>query len=69
MFMNECLYLISAELNLNVAAEQVITEMTDGGADYCFECVGMASLVQDAYASCRKVYVTLLYLFRQTVIL
>ncbi|RHN68853.1 putative alcohol dehydrogenase [Medicago truncatula] len=33
---------------------QVITEMTDGGADYCFECVGMASLVQDAYASCRK---------------
>ncbi|KAL2895610.1 Alcohol dehydrogenase-like 7 [Bienertia sinuspersici] len=29
-------------------------EMTDGGADYCFECVGKASLVQDAYASCRK---------------
>ncbi|XP_057516006.1 alcohol dehydrogenase-like 7 [Amaranthus tricolor] len=33
---------------------QVIIEMTDGGADYCFECVGLASLVKDAYASCRK---------------
>ncbi|XP_054819587.1 alcohol dehydrogenase-like 7 [Prosopis cineraria] len=33
---------------------QVIKEMTDGGADYCFECVGMASLVHEAYASCRK---------------
>ncbi|MBA0580530.1 hypothetical protein Gorai_022744 [Gossypium raimondii] len=28
--------------------------MTGGGADYCFECVGLASLVQEAYASCRK---------------
>ena len=35
---------------------QVIIEMTGGGADYCFECVGMASLVHEAYASCRKVY-------------
>lgn len=35
--------------------EQVINEMTDGGADYCFECVGMASLVHEAYACCRKV--------------
>ncbi|XP_028765222.1 alcohol dehydrogenase-like 7 [Neltuma alba] len=33
---------------------QVIKDMTGGGADYCFECVGMASLVQEAYASCRK---------------
>ncbi|XP_071733075.1 alcohol dehydrogenase-like 7 [Rutidosis leptorrhynchoides] len=33
---------------------QVITEMTGGGADYCFECVGLASLVHDAYACCRK---------------
>ncbi|CAK9313222.1 unnamed protein product [Citrullus colocynthis] len=33
---------------------QIITEMTDGGADYCFECVGMASLVQEAFACCRK---------------
>ncbi|KAH9619357.1 hypothetical protein KSS87_013453 [Heliosperma pusillum] len=28
--------------------------MTGGGADYCFECVGMSSLVQEAYACCRK---------------
>lgn len=35
--------------------EQVITEMTGGGADYCFECVGQAALVQEAYACCRKV--------------
>ncbi|PNX84108.1 alcohol dehydrogenase 7-like protein, partial [Trifolium pratense] len=33
---------------------QVIIEMTGGGADYCFECVGMASLVHEAYAACRK---------------
>jgi S-(hydroxymethyl)glutathione dehydrogenase/alcohol dehydrogenase len=33
---------------------QVINEMTGGGADYCFECVGLASLVQEAYACCRK---------------
>ncbi|XP_027932052.1 alcohol dehydrogenase-like 7 [Vigna unguiculata] len=33
---------------------QVIIEMTGGGADYCFECVGMASVVHEAYASCRK---------------
>nr|KJB11813.1 hypothetical protein B456_002G1197001 [Gossypium raimondii] len=32
----------------------VVKEMTGGGADYCFECVGLASLVQEAYASCRK---------------
>ncbi|KAL5058098.1 hypothetical protein RYX36_029702 [Vicia faba] len=34
--------------------KEVIMEMKDGGADYCFECVGMASLVHEAYASCRK---------------
>ena len=39
--------------------EQVIDEMTDGGADYCFECVGMASLVHEAYACCRKVSLSL----------
>ncbi|KAJ8762119.1 hypothetical protein K2173_007269 [Erythroxylum novogranatense] len=33
---------------------QVIIEMTGGGADYCFECVGGASLVEEAYACCRK---------------
>lgn len=34
---------------------QVIIEMTDGGADYCFECVGLTSLVHEAYAASRKV--------------
>jgi len=29
--------------------------MTGGGADYSFECVGKASLMEEAYASCRKV--------------
>ncbi|CAH9087008.1 unnamed protein product [Cuscuta europaea] len=38
----------------NKPISQVILEMTEGGADYCFECVGMASLVQEAYACCRK---------------
>ncbi|KAL4575418.1 hypothetical protein LXL04_022261 [Taraxacum kok-saghyz] len=33
---------------------QVIIEMTNGGADYCFECVGLSSLVHEAYASSRK---------------
>ncbi|XP_059636531.1 alcohol dehydrogenase-like 7 [Cornus florida] len=33
---------------------EVINEMTGGGADYCFECVGLASLVHEAFASCRK---------------
>ncbi|XP_030950873.1 alcohol dehydrogenase-like 7 [Quercus lobata] len=36
------------------SVSQVINEMTDGGADYCFECIGMASLVHEAYACCRK---------------
>ncbi|KAK1416487.1 hypothetical protein QVD17_32278 [Tagetes erecta] len=35
---------------------QVIIEMTGGGADYCFECVGSTSLVHEAYASCRKAW-------------
>ncbi|CDP07305.1 unnamed protein product [Coffea canephora] len=38
----------------NKSISQVITDMTDGGADYCFECVGLASLVHEAYACCRK---------------
>nr|DAD46644.1 TPA_asm: hypothetical protein HUJ06_016581 [Nelumbo nucifera] len=32
---------------------EVILDMTDGGADYCFECVGLASLVHEAFACCR----------------
>ncbi|KAI3464738.1 hypothetical protein Pfo_021401 [Paulownia fortunei] len=33
---------------------QIINEMTAGGADYCFECVGKASLVEEAFDCCRK---------------
>lgn len=29
--------------------------MTEGGADYCFECVGRASIVHEAFDCCRKV--------------
>ncbi|XP_062190582.1 alcohol dehydrogenase-like 2 isoform X1 [Phragmites australis] len=32
---------------------EVITEMTGGGADYCFECVGSASLMTEAFKSSR----------------
>ncbi|KAM1133048.1 hypothetical protein ACFX19_043052 [Malus domestica] len=34
--------------------KQVIIEMTGGGADYCSECDGLASLVKEAYACIRK---------------
>ncbi|KAK4434221.1 Alcohol dehydrogenase-like 5 [Sesamum alatum] len=33
---------------------QVIQEMTGGGADYCFECIGLVSLMQDAFNSSRR---------------
>ncbi|KAG7536855.1 NAD(P)-binding domain superfamily [Arabidopsis suecica] len=36
------------------SVSEVINEMTGGGADYCFECVGSSSLVQEAYACCRQ---------------
>ncbi|XP_038884745.1 alcohol dehydrogenase-like 7 isoform X2 [Benincasa hispida] len=36
------------------SVSQVINEMTDGGADYCFECVGQSSLIKEAFACCRK---------------
>ncbi|XP_042507357.1 alcohol dehydrogenase-like 7 [Macadamia integrifolia] len=38
----------------NKPIHEVIAEMTAGGADYCFECVGLASVVSQAFASCRK---------------
>ncbi|PWA84325.1 zinc-binding alcohol dehydrogenase [Artemisia annua] len=38
----------------NKTISQIIIEMTGGGADYCFECVGLSSLVHEAYASSRK---------------
>ncbi|XP_055835767.1 alcohol dehydrogenase-like 1 isoform X1 [Solanum dulcamara] len=36
------------------STSQIIKEMTDGGADYCFECIGLASLMQEAFTSSRK---------------
>ncbi|XP_057470298.1 alcohol dehydrogenase-like 2 isoform X1 [Actinidia eriantha] len=36
------------------SVSQVIKEMTDGGADYCFECIGLASLMRDAICSSRQ---------------
>ncbi|CAL5384564.1 unnamed protein product [Camellia sinensis] len=41
-------------LKKRCAFREVINEMSGGGADYCFECVGLASLVHEAYACCRK---------------
>ncbi|XP_008804784.2 alcohol dehydrogenase-like 7 isoform X1 [Phoenix dactylifera] len=32
---------------------EVIIEMTNRGADYCFECIGLASLMNDAFQSSR----------------
>ncbi|CAN1233796.1 Alcohol dehydrogenase-like 2 [Linum perenne] len=36
------------------SVSEVIKEMTDGGADYCFECIGLASLMTDAFSSSRE---------------
>lgn len=33
---------------------QVIKELTNGGADYCFECIGSATVMQDAFESSRE---------------
>ncbi|OVA10875.1 Alcohol dehydrogenase superfamily [Macleaya cordata] len=33
---------------------EVINEITGVGADYCFECIGSTSLLQEAFACCRK---------------
>ena len=38
---------------------QVIKEITDGGADYCFECIGLASVMEDAFNSNREVLINL----------
>lgn len=40
---------------------QAIIEMTDGGADYCFECIGLASVMSDAFRSSREVCTLQLY--------
>ncbi|KAL4301359.1 alcohol dehydrogenase-like 2 [Arachis ipaensis] len=36
------------------SVSEVINEMTDGGADYCFECIGLASLMAEAFNSSRN---------------
>ncbi|KAF3950099.1 hypothetical protein CMV_024102 [Castanea mollissima] len=36
------------------SVSQVINEMTGGGADYCFECIGLPSMVHEAYSCCRN---------------
>ncbi|XP_058786346.1 alcohol dehydrogenase-like 2 [Vicia villosa] len=33
---------------------EVIKDMTNGGADYCFECIGLASLMTEAFNSSRE---------------
>uniref|UniRef100_A0A7C9ELG8 S-(Hydroxymethyl)glutathione dehydrogenase n=1 Tax=Opuntia streptacantha TaxID=393608 RepID=A0A7C9ELG8_OPUST len=33
---------------------EAIKELTDGGADYCFECIGLTSVMQDAFESSRE---------------
>ncbi|GJN30529.1 hypothetical protein PR202_gb18842 [Eleusine coracana subsp. coracana] len=33
---------------------QEIIEITDGGADYCFECIGLAAVMADAFKSSRE---------------
>ncbi|XP_061353387.1 alcohol dehydrogenase-like 1 isoform X2 [Gastrolobium bilobum] len=35
------------------SVSEVIKEMTNGGADYCFECIGLASLMAEAHNSSR----------------
>ncbi|KAK1554508.1 hypothetical protein Q3G72_013257 [Acer saccharum] len=35
---------------------EVIKEMTDGGADYCFECIGLSSVMKDAFDSSRQAW-------------
>ncbi|KAM3305331.1 hypothetical protein P3S67_012197 [Capsicum chacoense] len=43
-----------AIFGLGAVGLAIIKEMSDGGADYCFECIGLASLMQEAFNSSRK---------------
>ncbi|KAF5185319.1 alcohol dehydrogenase [Thalictrum thalictroides] len=36
------------------SVSEVIKELTNGGADYCFECIGLASLMDEAFKSSRQ---------------
>ncbi|KAI5084319.1 hypothetical protein GOP47_0000488 [Adiantum capillus-veneris] len=40
--------------DLSKPIEDVVKEMTNGGADYCFECVGNVDLVLAAFESCHE---------------
>ena len=40
--------------NLSVPLVEAIIDMTDGGVDYSFECVGNVSLTEDALDRCHK---------------
>lgn len=47
-----------ADRNYNiivVVMKKVIKEMTGGGVDYSFECIGLASLMEEAFNSSRTV--------------
>ncbi|CAM0871803.1 unnamed protein product [Alopecurus aequalis] len=37
-----------------IPVTEVISKMTDGGADYCFECIGAASVMLDAFRSTKQ---------------
>ncbi|XP_021732244.1 alcohol dehydrogenase-like 7 [Chenopodium quinoa] len=47
-------HFVNPKENATKSVSEVINEMTDGGADFCFECVGMSSLVEEAFACCRQ---------------
>lgn len=47
-------HFVNSKKDVTKSVSEVINEMTDGGADFCFECVGMSSLVEEAFACCRK---------------
>jgi S-(hydroxymethyl)glutathione dehydrogenase/alcohol dehydrogenase len=60
-----CMYPVGFVTNLLVfpfpVQLQVISEMTGGGVDYSFECVGLPSVMTDAFRSTRTVRFLLLY--------
>ncbi|KAK8684053.1 hypothetical protein V6N13_040090 [Hibiscus sabdariffa] len=43
-----------AIFGLGAVGLAVIKEITDGGADYCFECIGLSSLMEDAFHCTRQ---------------
>uniref|UniRef100_A0A453IZ01 Alcohol dehydrogenase-like C-terminal domain-containing protein n=1 Tax=Aegilops tauschii subsp. strangulata TaxID=200361 RepID=A0A453IZ01_AEGTS len=43
-----------SKLGESPLSQQVIIEMTGGGADYCFECIGVASVMTEAFRSAKQ---------------